>query len=77
MMTPYDVLGFLMSTLFPIAELLMIVVFAATVAAALATIVRRGQSAPVDHGDPEELIATPRRESASHTETDFPSTAVC
>lgn len=65
-----------MSTLFPVAELLMIVLFAATVVGALTKTGRGQQRASVGELGPE-LSGEGRRTPAPPTDTDFPSTAVC
>ncbi len=63
-----------MTTLFPVAELLMIALFAATVAAVLTEVAPRPRRILVDRVGVDDLLAD---REAPRTEADFPSTSVC
>ena len=66
-----------MSTLFPIAELLTIAVFASSVAAVLTEAAPRPRRILVDRVGVDDLLVRRGAREASRTEADFPSTGVC
>lgn len=64
-----------MSTFFPVAELLTIALFAATVAAVLTEAAPRPRRIAADAG--AEVFGGRPQPALARTEADFPSTSVC